>query len=236
MKDDVEEVKEGKTIHREGLKYLAVGLIAILLGAGGAYLAIYQAQTGEKEANEKAVTLAQDKTKSDICKTTPEEPLCKLADETLRDQVTAIPGTKGDKGDRGEQGIPGPMGPNGPKGDKGEQGIQGALGLPGLEGTPGPPGTNGPEGAAGATGADGIPGSMGPAGPQGEQGLQGPAGPEGAAGANGKDGADGAPGSDANVTLMPLSCVNDVLTITLSNGSTQSISVVCQRGVGNVLP
>jgi hypothetical protein len=142
MNDEVEEVKEGKTLHREGLKFLAMGLIAVLLGAGGAYLAIYQAQTGEKEANEKAVTLAQDKNRSDICMNTPEEPLCKLAKDTLNDQVTAIPGEKGQTGD---QGIPGPMGPSGPKGDKGdkgEQGIQGLLGIPGLEGKPGPIGPN----------------------------------------------------------------------------------------------
>jgi hypothetical protein len=33
-----------------------------------------------------------------------------------------------------------------------------------------------------------------------------------------------------------MTCTNDVLTITLSNGSSSSVAVVCQRGVGNVIP
>lgn len=230
------EEKSSKVVHSERFRLLAVALVCILFGAGGTFLALYDAQTGEKQAKETAVVLAEDKINSNSCQEKPDNPDCQFAKDTLSSNPPAVPGERGPQGIQGEtgpQGIPGPLGPMGPKGDKGdkgEQGIQGLLGLPGLEGVPGPPGTNG------TSGTDGAPGPMGPEGPMGPQGPQGEPGSPGMDGQQGPMGPAGPPGSDANITFAGASCQNDTLTLTLSNGSSISVKVVCDRSVGTIIP
>lgn len=203
-KDTTNEITEAKLsiIHRSSLQYLSMALIAILLGAGGAYLAIYNAQNGERQSDQKAVVLAEDKQASNICQTTPDKPNCQLAKDIIASQPTNIVGDRGPKGDEGDlgpvgpQGIPGLLGLKGDKGDKGDGGREGLS-------------ITGRDGFVGTDGVDGKPGPMGP------QGLQG------------EPGEPGKPGSDATVKISNMTCENDLLTITLSNGSHDSIPVKC---------
>lgn len=232
-------------IHSERFRILAVALLCILFGAGGTFLALYEAQTGEKAAQETSILLAEDLIASKACQEMPDLDKCKFAREALAANPPNPPGERGPKGDqgergpRGEQGPLGPVGVKGDKGDKGDQGIQGLLGLPGLEGIPGTPGTNGKDGVDGNDGVNGVdgqpgePGAPGPIGPQGEQGPPGEQGPQGVPGTPGEP---GAPGSDANITFAGASCSNDTLTLSLSNGSTISVAVACDRGIGPVIP
>jgi len=197
--DDITEAKLS-LIHRSGLHYLSMAVVAILLGAGGAYLAIYNAQDGERQSDQKAVILAEDKQASNTCQTTPEKPTCQLAKDIIASQPTNIQGDRGPKGDEGDRG---PVGP---------QGIPGLLGLKGDKGDKGDRGLLGPS-IPGRDGFSGVDGQPGPVGPQGLPGEPGPQGPK---------------GEDANVTISSMTCEDDTLTITLSNGTSAATSVVCE--------
>lgn len=231
MSHNEEEVVEKQSFRSVGFKYLALAIASILLGAGGAYLAVYTAQKDTREAKQQAVTLAEDKKSSNICKTNPEEPLCLLAENTIRNSPSAVGerGPKGDQGEKGDKGDTGPKGDKGDKGDKGEKGDRGKDGLAGLTVSP-------EDGKNGANGIDGMDGKMGPQGPVGPPGPMGPVGPVGPVGPQGEKGeqgepgipgAKGEPGSDANITFVGMTCENNILTITLSNGSTVSGPVQC---------
>lgn len=87
-----------------------------------------------------------------------------------------------------------------------------------------------------------TPGPQGPAGPQGPQGNQGETGPQGPAGANGLSGQDGAQGPQGaqgepglnGIGISNISISGNSLVFTLSDGSTQSVSLPIQAiGIGD---
>jgi hypothetical protein len=162
---------EKKSTRKEGVRLLAVGVLAILIGAAGASFTIYTAKSSEKVAQEQAITLAEDKKQSNICQNNPEEPLCKFSEEILQNLNA--------NGTRGPQGEQGPSGKDGRDGIDGSDGVNGKDGKNGIDGTVGPAGKdglnglNGTDGAAGADGAQGPMGPMGPPGPKGDPGING---------------------------------------------------------------
>jgi hypothetical protein len=93
--------------------------------------------------------------------------------------------------------------------------------VPGPSGTAGAPGRDGLSGGQGPPGSTGEPGSPGAAG-VGEQGPPGPAGEPGPAGDAGPAGTDGVGVSDVAFTGSILDCS---LTVTLTDGSTRTVSV-----------
>ena len=171
-----------KSARKEGVRLLAVGVLAIILGAAGASFTIYSAKTGEKAAQEQAITLAEDKKQSNICQNNPEEPLCKFSDEILQSMNAS-----GTRGPQGEQGPAGKDGKDGLDGTDGVNGKDGKNGIDGIDGTPGPAGLDGASGLNGTNGADGAAGADGAMGPMGPQGPMGPPGPQGEPGINGTD-------------------------------------------------
>lgn len=131
--------------------------------------------------------------------------------------VGALQGPKGDKGDTGEQGI------QGPKGDTGATGPQGDTGATGPQGPKGDDGAKGDKGDTGATGETGPQGIQGEQGPKGDTGATGPQGP---AGADGKNGVDGVGVSSVTqTTTSSADGGSNVMTVTLSNGTTSTFTV-----------
>ena len=118
--------------------------------------------------------------------------------------ITSASGTssadlKGAKGDQGEKGA------DGAKGDKGDQGIQGIQGEKGDKGDPG------------EKGEQGI---------QGEPGQKGDKGDKGDTGATGGKGADGVSVSSVKqTTTSSADGGSNVVTVTLSNGTTATFTV-----------
>ena len=166
-----------------------------------------------------------------------------------------LQGEKGDKGDKGDTGATGPQGvsvtsvaqtttssadggnnvvtvtlsdgktstftvKNGSKGSQGEKGDKGDTGAEGPQGVQGIQGIQGPKGDTGADGA------QGPKGDQGEQGPKGDKGDTGAAGTNGTNGKDGVGISSVKqTTTSTADGGNNVVTVTLSNGTTSTFNV-----------
>lgn len=98
------------------------------------------------------------------------------------------------------------------------QTIPGPQGTQGLRGIPGIPGEDGADGAQGVPGTPGRDGTDGQDGADGGQGPAGPAGPQGAPGQNGADGRG----------IASIACTAvDELTITYTDGTTQTVTVPC---------
>jgi Chaperone of endosialidase/Collagen triple helix repeat (20 copies) len=114
-----------------------------------------------------------------------------------------------------------PVGPPGPKGDTGATGAIGPVG------PIGPMGPKGATGATGATGPKGDTGISGAIGPKGDIGLTGPAGPKGDTGATGATGAVGSAGPKGadGVGISNITAVGNVVTVSLSNGTTKTFTI-----------
>ena len=119
---------------------------------------------------------------------------------TLTDGTTSTFTVKnGSKGSQGIQGIQGEQGPKGDTGDKGDTGAQGPQGPQGIQGLPG------------KQGEQGLPGVPGP------QGEQGPKGDKGAVGVSVT--------SVAQTTTSSVDGGSNVITVTLSNGTSSTFTV-----------
>ena len=155
-------------------------------------------------------------------------------------------GAKGDKGDTGATGPQGPKGdtgatgPQGPKGDTGETGPQG-VSVSSVKQTT----TSSADGGSnvmtvtlsnGTTstftvknGSKGSTGAQGPQGEKGDTGATGPQGPKGDTGSTGPQGATGPQGvsvsSVKQTTTSSADGGSNVMTVTLSNGTTSTFTV-----------
>lgn len=136
--------------------WIVAAMSVLLVGGGGAYLAIanseLRAQLAASQANAQSLY---------------EQLLAEGVDPDGEAPAEVVPGPAG---------APGPRGPSGPAGD---DGAPGPTGLPGAPGAPGVKGDTGDPGAQGTQGAPGPKGDPGPAGPPGPTGASGPAGPVG---------------------------------------------------------
>lgn len=199
--------------HRTWFILLSIGLLVLAgvvtwlaireasVGEQQATAQAQQAKSGETQANQKTLTLAQQVAAACAVKDQADDlgGLCTKANTIVKDGAAGPQGPLGPVGPPGEQGIqgpPGPEGPLGPKGDPGDPGANGSSGPAGengSDGVDGAPGTNGADGSTGPQGQAGEAGPQGPAGPAGPPGPQGPPGPAGGAGPTGPPGEAGYP-------------------------------------------
>ena len=148
-------------------------------------------------------------------------------------------GPQGPIGLTGANGAQGPIGLTGPTGATGPQGIIGLTGPTGATGPQGPIGLTGAAGATGPQGPIGLNGATGATGATGPQGIQGEIGPQGPAGTNGLNGQDGAQGPQGQqglngIGISNISATGNSLVFTLSDGSTQLVSLPTQAiGIGD---
>lgn len=151
-----------------------------------------------------------------------------------KDGADGVNGEKGDKGDPGEQGI---QGIQGEKGEKGDTGPQGEKGEKGDTGSPGADGAKGDKGDTGAAGADGVSAThswngtvltITSASGTSSANLKGEKGDKGDSikGDKGDTGADGVSVSSVKqTTTSSADGGSNVVTVTLSNGTTSTFTV-----------
>ena len=114
---------------------------------------------------------------------------------------------------------------------QGPQGLTGTQGTQGVQGTQGLTGTQGIEGLQGTTGTQGIQGPQGTTGIQGLDGIQGTTGLQGLQGTQGLFGTQGTTGVlptityDPETTAYTLQAANVNQWVTMSSGSSQTITV-----------
>jgi hypothetical protein len=114
---------------------------------------------------------------------------------------------------------------------QGPQGLTGAQGTQGVQGTEGLQGVQGLTGIQGETGAQGTQGVQGTTGIQGLNGIQGLTGLQGTQGVQGTTGTQGAQGVlptityDPETTAYTLQAANVNQWVTMSSGSSQTITV-----------
>lgn len=159
-------------------------------------------------------------------------------------------GLNGTNGVNGQDGINGVDGINGIDGKDGLKGIDGQNGIDGKDGQDGVGissanvnadgqlilefsdgsmvnldkivGTNGKDGRDGVDGAKGDKGDKGDTGEKGEDGKNGIDGKDGLNGTDGKDGLNGVDGVGIDTIVIE----NDILNITLSNGTTLNLGTI----------
>jgi hypothetical protein len=115
--------------------------------------------------------------------------------------------------------VQGPQGLTGTQGTQGIQGTQGLTGTQGIEGLQGITGTQGIQGVQGTTGIQGLNGI------QGTQGLQGLQGTQGLFGTQGTNGVLPTITYDPETTAYTLQAANVNQWVTMSSGSSQTITV-----------
>jgi hypothetical protein len=120
---------------------------------------------------------------------------------------------------------PNVQGPQGLTGSQGTQGVQGTTGLQGTQGTEGLQGTTGAQGTQGVTGTQGLTGTQGANGANGAQGTTGAQGLQGIQGLQGTTGVLPTISYDAETTAYTLVAGNVNQWVTMSSGSSQTITV-----------
>lgn len=215
---------------------IIVALFIVIAAGLGSWFTTVQAKINEDTATTNAETQAQD-IQSTLCEDYADDPtlqpLCDQSAKILENATEQIPGPIGPEG---ESGAPGRDGRDGIDGTNGRNGVDGEDGSDGI----GIDGTDGANGTDGTDGVDGQPGEKGDKGDKGEKGDPGEPGAQGEPGAPGRDGIDGAPGEQglpgepgapggpgpagpANVVSFEMSCVENQLTISITQSSTPEV-------------
>ena len=123
-------------IRRSTLRALALGVVALALGVGGA--------TAGLEAAAAHDVIKACRHKSGVLLIPSAGKACKRSEQALSWNVKGPAGPAGPAGANGKDGkdgAPGPAGPAGPAGPRGETGATGPAGPPGPQGPPGPGGS-----------------------------------------------------------------------------------------------
>jgi hypothetical protein len=120
---------------------------------------------------------------------------------------------------QGPQGLTGAQGTQGVQGTEGLQGVQGLTGIQGETGAQGTQGTTGTQGLTGTQGTNGVDGAQGTTGAQGLTGIQG------LTGAQGAQGVLPTITYDPETTAYTLQAANVNQWVTMSSGSSQTITV-----------
>ena len=155
-----------------------------------------------------------------------------ITDKSGTTTATIANGKDGAKGDKGDTGATGAQGIQGEKGEKGDTGAAGANGKDGVSATHSWNGTTLTITSASGTSSANLKGDKGDQGIQGEQGPKGDTGSTGSQGPKGDKGDTGATGS-AGVSVSSVKQTttstadggSNVITVTLSNGTTSTFTV-----------
>lgn len=197
--------------------YVYIALTIVVVSSGLNWFESIQVKEQKAVVENNSAVQAQTNLESDICKKTPNEPLCAVARQVVDNPTELVPPVPGPQGPRG---FPGTNGVDGKRGPQGKTGPQGEKGDTGPVGPQGPAGDTGDSGPPGNDGSDGLNGAVGPAGPPGPRGEKGDTG-EGEPGPQGPAGEQGPAGPTPGFTINSFECSGDDLILNITYGGEQ---------------
>lgn len=103
----------GTSPRRPWMIYVYIALTIVIVSSGLNWLEGLRVQEQKDVIQNNSAVQTQTNLESDICKTTPTEPLCEVARQIKENPLKPIQGPKGDKGEQGERGLQGPAGLDG---------------------------------------------------------------------------------------------------------------------------